>query len=137
MRRSVVKRRRTLALPPLLQDSNPLFDSNDSLFDSNDQFGNDPRPLLRKKEKSTFVFQQAKRLRTSTGPKDFFQKLSFRYSHKDDDDYLEQSEVVKETVKTFGLSTRQLKKLRRKFRQIDLDDSGSIERNELFTALVI
>lgn len=141
-----------MALPPLLPESNPLFDSKDSsvFFNSNDQFSfggelnrrTSPPPLLSslsrrksKKGKSAFVFEQAKRLRTSTGPKDFFQKLSYRYTHKDDDDYMEQSEVIKETVETFGLSPRQLKKLRRKFRKIDLDNSGSIERNELFTAL--
>ena len=84
------------------------------------------------KTSQSFIFIESKKLRTSLLPKDIFQKIVDKSKKKDN---FELTDAIKTVIKAFGLSSRQLKRLYRRFRLIDLDDSGSIERNELFTAL--
>ena len=124
MKRSNEKRRRQTLVLPSITDSTPLFIPTKNY-----------KNHARKAPTKPFVFSKARKLRTSSlAPKILFQKLTDKYIHKED--YLkEESEAIKEVVKTFGLSPRQLKKLNRQFKRIDLDDSRSIERKELFSAL--
>ena len=132
MDRSTQKRRRksTLSLPPL--------NSSQEIILEQDDFHLKQRQQRRKRHSNNkaskfFTFDQAKKLRTSLAPKEIIQKINARKKKLVED--LENNPVIQEVAKTFGLSQRQLRKLRRRFRQIDLDDSGSIERKELFLAL--
>ncbi len=82
---------------------------------------------------SSFVTRQAKaKLRISFAPKDLLLKLSEK--QRNERSY-QPSDSTNAVVKAFGLTPRQLQRLRRKFRQIDIDNSGTISRIELFSAL--
>jgi Ca2+-binding EF-hand superfamily protein len=115
MGRSNVERKSTFVLPPLTHPTQLSSPKDESTIPTN------------------FIFNKPKRLRVALAPKEFFQKIANNYRNKDD--VTKQSEAIKEAVRTFGLSPRQLKRLIRKFKKIDLDDSGSIDRRELFTVL--
>lgn len=92
-------------------------------------------PTITNPVTSSFDIRRATpKLRISFAPKDLFQKLSLSEKQRNDRSY-EPSDSTNAVVKAFGLTPRQLQRLRRKFRRIDIDNSGTISRNELFSAL--
>lgn len=139
-RSSYQKRRRksTLSsLPPLLlHESSLSFDAEDDVLikpprksnhDSSSSSSSRTRPSR------FFTVEKAKKLRTTFAPNRIIQKINARKQKLVED--LDNNNVIQEVAQTYGLSPRQLRKLRRKFKQIDLDESGSIECSELFLAL--
>jgi Ca2+-binding EF-hand superfamily protein len=89
-------------------------------------------PTNKNPHTSSFDIRREKaKPKISFAPKDLFQKLS----EKRNDRSYEPSDSTNTVVKAFGITPRQFKRLRRKFRRIDINNSGTISRNELFSAL--